>query len=192
MINWISKLFGKNEQLEQLEPQKQTKKTAKEELLDMLDMAEMITRLKKHEGCVLHPYICPAGKLTIGIGRNVMDNPFTDEERIAVGDWQNGITKEAAHMLCRNDISKCITQLRQHVPFFDKLDKERKYALIDLCYNMGIKTLLTFKKTLANIGCGNYKIAAEQLLQSKYAKQVGDRALRIAKLIETGRWELCL
>lgn len=178
MIEWLKKLFGKTEQLE-VE-------------MDMLDMAEMITRLKLHEGCSLTPYKCPAGKLTIGIGRNVEDNPLTAEELRVVGDWKHGITREAAHYLCRNDIERCIADLKKYLKWFEGLDKERKYALIDLCFNLGINKLLTFKKTLASIACGNYRTAAEQLLQSKYASQVGKRAKRIAILIETGRWEICL
>lgn len=178
MIEWLKKLFGKTEQLEVD--------------MEMLDMAEMITRLKLHEGCSLTPYKCPAGKLTIGIGRNVDDNPLTAEELRVVGDWKHGITREAAHYLCRNDIEHCIADLKKNLKWFDGLDKERKYALIDLCFNMGIRTLLTFKKTLASIAGGNYRTAAEQLLQSKYASQVGKRAKRIAILIETGRWEICL
>ncbi len=184
MIKWLSKLFGKSEQVKE-----EVREMAD---VEMLDMSEMITRLKMHEGCSLKPYKCPAGKLTIGIGRNVEGNPFTAEELIAVGDWKHGITREAAHMLCRNDINRCIGECKKSIPFFNKLDKERKYALIDLDFNMGLRTLLTFKKTLASIGYGNYKTAAEQLLQSKYASQVGKRAKRIAILIETGRWEICL
>ena len=76
MIEWLKKLFGKTEKLE-VE-------------MDMLDMAEMINRLILHEKCVLHPYKCPAGKLTIGIGRNTEDNPFTAEELRVVGDWKQG------------------------------------------------------------------------------------------------------
>lgn len=178
MIKWLKKLFGKTEQ--------------QEVEMEMLDMPEMITRLKLHEGCSLKPYKCPAGKLTIGIGRNTEDNPFTADELKAIGDWKHGITREAAHYLCRNDIERCVADLKKNLKWFEGLDKERKYALIDLCFNMGINKLLTFKKTLASIACGNYRTAAEQLLQSKYASQVGKRAKRIAKLIETGRWEICL
>ena len=185
MIEWLKNLFGKTEQLK-------TEVQMAEKPTEYLDMAEMITRLKLHEGCSLTPYKCPAGKLTIGIGHNVEDNPLTAEELRVVGDWKHGITREAAHYLCRNDIERCIKELKKNLKWFEKLDKERKYALIDLCFNLGIRTLLTFKKTLASIAGGNYRTAAEQLLQSKYAKQVGKRAKRIAILIETGRWEICL
>lgn len=64
-------------------------------------------RLEFHEGCRLMPYRCPAGKLTIGIGRCIDTNPFTKEELQAVGDWKHGITKNAALMLLRNDIDRC-------------------------------------------------------------------------------------
>lgn len=158
--------------------------------VDYLDMSEMVDRLKIHEGLKLYPYYCPSKKKTIGIGRNVDDNPLTVEELRVIGDdWEHGITKEQAMYLCRNDINRCISELKKNLPWFENLDKDRKYALIDLCFNMGIKKLLTFKKTLASIACGNYEKAAEQLLQSKYAKQVGERALRISILIKTGRWE---
>ena len=156
----------------------------------MLDISEIISRLSFHEGCVLMPYICPAGKLTIGIGRNIDDNPFTVEELKVIGDdWKHGITKAQAYMLCRNDINRCIKQLKKGIPFFDNLDAERQYALIDLCFNMGIKSLKKFKKMLEAMGSSYYNRAAEELLNSKYATQVGVRAKRIAKLIETGRWE---
>lgn len=155
----------------------------------MLECSEMINRLILHESCVLHPYICPMGYKTIGIGRNIDTNPFTAEELRVVGDWEHGITREAAYYLCRNDIAKCERDVKKHIPFFDALDNERQYALIDLCFNMGWHKLLQFKKMLGALGAGNYKTAAEELLNSKYAEQVGKRAKRIAKLIETGRWE---
>lgn len=176
MIEWLKKLFGKTEQ--------------QEVEMDMLDMAEMITRLKMHEGCSLKPYKCPAGKLTIGIGRNVEDNPLTAEELRVIGDWKHGITREAAHYLCRNDIERCIADLQKHLKFFDGLDKERKYALIDLCFQLGINGLLKFKRTLGSIAVGNYNLASEQLLESKYASQVPTRSKRISKLIKNGKWEI--
>ena len=155
----------------------------------MLDMGEMINRLILHEGLKLKPYKDTKGKLTIGIGRCIDTNPFTCEELKAVGDWKNGITRNAAFMLCRNDINKSITNLRKRISFFDRLDKERQYALIDMCYQMGIEGLCQFKKMIAAMGTGNYIEASKHCLDSKYAKQdAPTRAKRIAKLIETGRF----
>lgn len=155
----------------------------------MLEMSEMINRLIFHEGLRLKPYICPAGKLTIGIGRNTEENPFTKEELARIGNWKNGITREQAYWLCQNDIERCIKELRNNLIWFEKLDAERKYALIDMCFQLGIIGLLKFKRTLGSIAVGNYELAAEQVLESKYAKQTPDRAKRISNLIKTGRWE---
>lgn len=154
----------------------------------MLEMSEMINRLIFHEGLRLKPYICPAGKLTIGIGRNTEENPFTKEELARIGNWKNGITREQAYWLCQNDIERCIKELRNNLIWFEKLDAERKYALVDMCFQLGIIGLLKFKRTLGSIAKGNYELAAEQVLESKYAKQTPDRAKRISNLIKTGRW----
>ena len=154
----------------------------------MLEMSEMINRLIFHEGLRLKPYICPAGKLTIGIGRNTEENPFTKEELARIGNWKNGITREQAYWLCQNDIERCVKELRNNLIWFENLDAERKYALIDMCFQLGIIGLLKFKRTLGSIAVGYYELAAEQVLESKYAKQTPDRAKRISNLIKTGRW----
>jgi lysozyme len=56
----------------------------------------MIRQLTTHEGLRLKPYLCPAGKLTIGIGRNLEGK---------------GITKQEAIMLLENDIQECLDDL---------------------------------------------------------------------------------
>lgn len=182
MLKWISRLFGKTERLEQT-------KSTKEDYKTMLEMPELISRIEYHEGLRLEPYRCTRGKLTIGIGRCIDTNPFTTQELIAIGDWGHGITKAMAYMLCKNDIIRCIDGLRKNVPFFDKLDNERQYALIDMCFQLGIDGLLKFKKMLSAMGAGNYQEASRQCLDSDYAKQTTRRANEIANCIEKGRFE---
>ena len=147
-------------------------------------------RLEFHEGCRLMPYRCTAGKLTIGIGRCIDTNPFTKEELQAVGDWKHGITKNAALMLLRNDIEKCLRLLESKIFFFKELDSERQYALIDLCFQLGIKGLLKFRKMLRYMRFRRWDEAAKECLNSKYASvDTPKRARRIAELIKTGRWK---
>jgi len=43
-------------------------------------MEPLIESLKRHEGLRLKPYLCPAGKLTIGYGRNLEDVGISEEE----------------------------------------------------------------------------------------------------------------
>ena len=156
----------------------------------MIDKNEAIQRLVLHEGCVLTPYRCPAGYLTIGVGRNLETNPLTPEEQKACGDWQHGITKNAAYFLLKNDIGRAENDCKRHIPFWKNLDNERQYALLDMAFNLGISRLLRFKKMLSALRMGNYTEAAAECLSSNYARQTGKRAQRITNLIKTGAWRV--
>ncbi|MBQ8678067.1 MAG: glycoside hydrolase family protein [Alphaproteobacteria bacterium] len=156
----------------------------------MLDMAEIEKRLEFHEGLRLQPYFCTRGKQTIGVGRCLDTNPLTVQERRVCGDWHHGISRQAAFYLLRNDIKRCVKELKSGIPFFEALDDERQYALIDMCFQLGIRGLLIFRRMIAALGVGNYKEAARQCLDSAYAKQTPARAARIAKCIEAGRFEI--
>lgn len=152
----------------------------------MIEMQEAIKRLILHEGLKLKPYKCPAGFLTVGVGRNVETNPITDEEKRVVGDWEHGITENGAKYLLKNDIMKAHKECKKNIEFYKNLDDERQYALLDMCFNLGIYRLLMFRKMLFAMEIGDYRGAAKECLNSKYAKEVGKRAVRIAKTIEKG------
>jgi len=153
----------------------------------MILFEDIQKRLMFHEGCVDHVYTCPAGFKTIGIGRNLQTNPLTAKEKEVVKDL-NKISVEQALFLLRNDVKRCVKELSSNISFFYQLDDERQYALLDMCFNMGIKRLLGFKRMLNAMLIGDYRGAAKECLMSKYAKDVGKRAQRIARLIETGFW----
>ena len=154
----------------------------------MLSKDEITQRLVLHEGCVLKPYRCTEGYLTIGVGRNLETNPLTVEEKRVCGDYMHGITKNAAFYLLRNDIDRVLEDCTKKIPFWTNLDDDRKYALLDMSFQLGIKGVLKFKRMLGAMGVGNWKEAAEQCLDSKYAQQTPNRAKRIARTIETGRF----
>ena len=156
----------------------------------MLSNDEIIQRLVLHEGVSLKCYICPAGYPTIGVGRNLKTNPLTKEELRVCGDYMHGITKNAAFYLLRNDIARVVTECAKAFPFWANLDNERQYALLDMVFQLGVYGVKKFKKMLAAMGVGDFKEAAEQCLDSRYAQQTPNRAKRIAKTIECGRFEI--
>lgn len=156
----------------------------------MINYSEARQRLILHEGLVLTPYKCTAGYLTIGVGRNLETNPLTSDELKACGDWKHGITRSAAMFLLKNDMIKTENECAKKIPFWNHLDDERQYALFDMAFNLGIDGLLKFKKMLYEMSIGNYRGAAKECLNSKYAQQTGKRAKRISKLIETAKWEI--
>ena len=137
----------------------------------MIDRAAMTRQLRLHEGERLKPYRCTAGKLTIGVGRNLDDR---------------GITREESAMLLANDIAAEERELLRALPWVAMLDEVRQRVLLDMSFNMGIVGLLGFKRTLATIQAGEYQAAATMMLDSKWAKQVGQRAERLSRMMATG------
>jgi len=129
-------------------------------------------QLLRHEGLKLKPYRCPAGKLTIGVGRNLEDR---------------GITQKEAFVMLENDILRCESELMDELPeVYTGLNETRKSVLLNMCFNLGISGLLGFKNTLAFIGAGDFERAANGMLASKWAKQVGRRAIELSELMRKG------
>jgi lysozyme len=137
----------------------------------MVDRNAMVRQLRLHEGERLKPYRCTAGKLTIGVGRNLEDR---------------GITRDESAMLLANDITAMETELVRALPWVTQLNEVRQRVLLDMAFNMGVVGLLNFKRTLATIQAGDYQQAATMMLDSKWARQVGQRAERLARMMMTG------
>lgn len=137
-------------------------------------MADKLTdMLVDHEGMRRKPYRCTAGKLTIGVGRNLDDR---------------GISPDEAMYMLANDIRDSRRELSAAFPWFDKLDEVRQAVLIDMCVNLGLSRLQGFRNTLSLIGVGKYEAAAQEMLNSKWAEQVGRRAQRLSRMMATGHW----
>ena len=156
----------------------------------MLNMYDICQRLIIHEGVRLQPYFCSKNKLTIGVGRCVETNPITAEEEKVVGDWRHGITKCSAIYLLQNDVNRTCKELKTKLKFFKDLDDERQYALIDMAFNLGVSGLLHFSKMLNALKNKEYIEASKECLNSKYAKDVPQRAKRIANVLATGDFRL--
>ena len=128
--------------------------------------------LIRDEGMKLKPYRDSTGVLTIGVGRNLD---------------ANGISTGEAYYLLDNDLDHAIKACVAKLPWFVTLDPVRQGVLVQMAFNLGIAGLLGFKQTLAAVKRGDYATAAAQMLRSKWAKQVKERASRLAKQMETGK-----
>jgi lysozyme len=138
----------------------------------LIDHNRLIRQLRLHEGERLKPYRCTAGKLTIGVGRNLEDR---------------GITAQESAYLLGNDITSTQAALLKALPWVGTLDDVRQRVLIDMAFNMGLGTLLTFRRTLAAVQAGQYQQAAAMMLESRWAGQVGQRAKRLSQMMATGQ-----
>jgi len=125
------------------------------------------------EGLRLKPYRDTVGKLTIGVGRNLDDV---------------GISKEEALYLLENDIQRAIREASEIFgsTVWLSLDEVRQAVIIDMLFNLGKPRFLTFKKFIQAVKEKDFKKASYEMLNSKWAKQVGKRAERLAYMMGTG------
>jgi|TARA_B100000959_G_scaffold263265_1_gene302485 lysozyme len=141
-----------------------------------MNISQLKKQLIDHESMKLELYKCTAGFWTIGVGRNLSSR---------------GISVETAVDMLDEDIEICISELDKVFPWWRRGNDARQHALIDLHFNLGINTLLSFKKTMnlweeAVHGRVNWSQVADELLNSNYAKQLPNRSKTIATMIETG------
>lgn len=137
-----------------------------------MDYERVAARIRRYEGLSYLPYKCPTGHLTIGYGHNL----------------EHGISLEAAELLLRQDLEIAEKQVKNVFAWWPKLTEARFYVLVDMCYNVGISRLVGFKKMLAAVEAGDYQTAAKEMLDSRWADQVGRRARELAKIMKTGEW----
>ncbi len=137
-------------------------------------VSNLIETLVKHEGLKLYPYRDTVGKLTIGVGRNLDDN---------------GISKDEALVLLNNDIFQAQYICKKEFEFWPKLNEPRQDVMTMLVFNMGIARVKEFFNTLGAIENGDFEKASEELLRSKWAEQVGNRAKELAEILRTGSYQ---
>lgn len=137
-----------------------------------MDNAKAAAYIRRWEGLEYLPYKCPTGHLTIGYGHNL----------------ERGISKEVAELLLMQDIEIALKQVKNVFQFWPKLTDARLFVLVDMCYNLGLTNLGGFKKMIAALQAGDYTKAAKEMLNSKWAAQVGRRAVENARMMETGEW----
>ena len=137
------------------------------------DLKRLIAHLRAHEGVRSKPYTDTVGKLSIGVGRNLTDN---------------GLSPEEIDYLLANDIAKAEAEARALVPSMHSLDSVRREVLIELAFNMGRPRLAGFKQMLAAVERKDFARAAAEMLDSKWASQVGNRAKVLASAMELGRF----
>ena len=123
-----------------------------------------------HEGLKLKPYRCTAGKLTIGVGRNLETK---------------GISENEALFLLRNDIEEVTRQL-ELFGWYVALGPVRRKVLIDMAFNLGMAGLLGFQKMIEALERGDYEAAADEMVYSRWYRQVGERGRRLERMMRTG------
>jgi len=151
-----------------------------------------IEKLIKHEGLVLQVYKDSLGIDTIGIGRNLEDRGISpiEFEDMNIPNiehiYEYGITEPDAMLLANNDIEIVEKELCDAHPCVKDLDEVRQLVLMDMAFNMGVPRLKKFVKMWNAIHEERFDLAAEEMLDSRWASQVGMRSIKLSKAMKEG------
>lgn len=115
-------------------------------------------------------YKCPAGKLTVGFGHNIEDNP---------------ISARVAEMILQDDIGQTLADC-ERLDYFHTLSDVRKRVIMNMMFNMGMYTFLKFKRMAGAIRAQDWELAADEMMNSRWYNQVGDRAKRLVNMMREG------
>ena len=142
-------------------------------------------QLRRDEGVRLHPYQDTEDVWTWGVGHN-LSQPLCHDvvELLCQGEL------DAACALCLGeDIANVRGQLVDILPWYLALSDARRGVLENMAFNLGVQGLLGFRRMLAHTLDGAWEDAATAMLDSRWARQVGARAVRLADQMRTDVWQ---
>lgn len=136
-----------------------------------MDRNRLMQQLTEDEDRRKLPYLDTVGKVSIGVGRNLTDRGLSDSE---------------IDFLLGNDLDMVEGQLDSAMPWWRKMNDARQNVLANMCFNMGLAKLQGFRTTLKFMQQSSYTLAADAMMDSSWARQVGARAVRLAKVMREG------
>jgi len=136
-----------------------------------MDRQRLFAQLRLHEGVEVYPYKCSAGYLTIGVGRNIEERGLSDDE---------------IDYILNNDVNIATDELVRTFDWYADLDEVRQRVVVDMVFNLGLPRFKQFQKMIQALDEGDYKEASIQMMDSRWASQVGARAERLRDMMESG------
>lgn len=147
------------------------------------NLEKLREQIKRHEGYSPIPYKDSLGVLTVGWGHNLE----------AAGEAVPGsITLPTAEIYFESDFANAYHDCKHRFEWFESLDDVRQAVIVNMCFNLGIMRLMGFKKMIEALSnymdTPDYTEAARQMLDSRWARQVGVRASELIFMMLTGEW----
>lgn len=147
--------------------------------LALLKDPHFIDMIMEHEGLRLNVYKDSLGHATIGYGHLLTRADKKHEV------FNEGISLERAKEILMGDLYTAALGARdimygREIPYHPVVYQ----VLTDMTFNLGKSRLLRFKKTLALLQIQDYEAASVEMLDSRWARQVGRRAKHLSKMIK--------
>lgn len=159
---------------------------------------ELLADLRRDEGLRLKSYPDPLSPLGKAMNMPASQRPpgwaHLRGDPWTIGFGHTGLdvspntvwTKAMADAALARDVDRHTAELNRRLPWWARLDDVRRDVLANMAFNLGVDGLLDFKNTLARVKAGDFEGAAEGMLKSLWARQVGERARRLAAMMRTG------
>ena len=139
-----------------------------------MDINKLREELEFDEGCVYKIYNDHLGYPTFGIGHLVLESDPEHGEPVGTP-----VSKERVIECFEKDIDSVFSDVDRNLPWAAEQSEDIKRVLANMCFNLGITRLLKFKKFLGALELKHYKSASEEMMDSRWATQVGPRATRL-------------
>ena len=133
-------------------------------------MKDLLNRIKHHEGYRKSVYKCTEGYDTIGYG-------------FAIKDLE--MDEDIAEEILLRKVEKLIKRVRSKFDWLDSVPREVQGVLVEMSYQMGLSGVSKFKKALHAMQMFQWKLAATELLDSRWAKQTPNRAKELSDIIRS-------
>ena len=130
----------------------------------MIDFKALIERIGVNEGFRSKPYQCSEGVWTIGHGLT----------------W---LTKEESLHILTGRISQLHLKISDDLDWYKDMPPEVQGVVLEMVYQIGYRGFCKFKKTISHLKEKEFKQAADEMLDSRWAKQTPNRANMLAQIV---------
>jgi len=131
-------------------------------------MKELLESIKKHEGFVEHVYDDSLGIPTIGYG-------FAIKDLILDEDIAEDILMRKLEKLKRNANAR--------FQWLEDMPQEVQAVVLNMCYQLGVTGVSKFRKAISALQEGEWHEAADEMLDSLWARQTPNRATELSNIV---------
>lgn len=142
---------------------------------------KLVEELIKDEGYEYEIYLDHLGYPTFGVGHLVLEKD--EEHGKPVG---TPVSEERILECLNNDIDIVCNELNKNMSWWKELDDVRQRVLANMAFNLGLPRLSKFVKFLTAVQDSDWEKASEEMMDSKWATQVGNRAVRLKEKMLKG------
>jgi len=137
-------------------------------------------QLKVDEGVKYEIYKDHLGYPTFGIGHLITE----DDPEHGEPDGTE-ISEDRVNEVFESDVATFVSEAKILFPDLDELPDVAQQVIVNMAFNMGRPRLSKFKNFIAGVNDRDWTRAAEEMMDSRWADQVGARATRLRNLILT-------